>query len=220
VRVASKALTLAAAAVLWTVSVESADSWVEIKSPHFTVVSNAGERSARNIAWQFEQFRLAIEKEWPWARLQLSRPITVIAAKDESSMRTLAPAFWENRSQIHPVSVFATGVDHYYIALRADIPTDDSPNMNPYQPAYWTYTTLSLETAFAHGLPLWFREGLSQVLSNTIVTPTELQFGRPMPSFLSELQHGRYGLAQLMSIRQDSPEYTRELERERYDAQA
>ena len=38
----------------------AADSWVEVKSPHFTVVSNAGERAARSVASDWEQLRVAI----------------------------------------------------------------------------------------------------------------------------------------------------------------
>ena len=37
-------------------------SWVEVKSPNFIVVSNEGERSARNVAWQLEQLRSAIRR--------------------------------------------------------------------------------------------------------------------------------------------------------------
>jgi tetratricopeptide (TPR) repeat protein len=201
----------------------AADSWIEVRSPHFTVVSNASEGTARNIAWQFEQFRSAIEKAFPWARVQLSRPVLVIAAKDENTMRALAPRYWERGNQIHPVSVFAPAADRYYITLRADVhavETEGITPINPYQPAYWIYTTLSLESAFRHGLPLWIREGLSEVLSNTIVTPNELEFGRPMPALLTELQHGRFSLDQLISITSDSAVYTRETERARFTAQS
>jgi hypothetical protein len=50
------------------------------------VVSNAGDGRARNVAWQFEQIRAAIQIGWPWARVQLDRPVIVVAAKDENSM--------------------------------------------------------------------------------------------------------------------------------------
>jgi len=66
------------------------DPWIEVKSPNFTVVSNAGEGRARNVAWQFEQIRAAIQIGWPWARVQLDRPVVVVAAKDENSMKLSA----------------------------------------------------------------------------------------------------------------------------------
>jgi len=58
------------------------DRWIEVKSPHFTVVSNGSDKTARNVAWQLEQIRAAIQAGWPWARVQLDRPVTVVAAKD------------------------------------------------------------------------------------------------------------------------------------------
>ena len=33
----------------------AADTWIEVKSPHFTVISNAGEGSTRRLVWQLEQ---------------------------------------------------------------------------------------------------------------------------------------------------------------------
>jgi len=214
-----KASCLAALLLLTPPSILSAaDSWIEVRSPHFTVLSNAGAGTARNIAWQFEQFRSAIETGWPWARVQLDRPLLILAAKDESTMRSLAPRYWE-RNQIRPASVFATSVDRHYIALRADVQAEESLNTNPYRPAYWSYATLTLESAFARGLPLWFRQGLSEVLSNTIVNSGQLEFGRPMPGYLEELQHGRYNLRELFAIGRDSPVMTRESDRQRFDAQ-
>ena len=70
---------------------QAADPWVEIKSPNFVVLSNAGERRARDVAWQFEQIRAALLAGWPWARPRLDRPVHVIAVKDEATMKALAP---------------------------------------------------------------------------------------------------------------------------------
>lgn len=82
------------AALGWgSAAVHAADSWIEVKSEHFLVISNAGDRTARNVAWQFEQIRSVIGATFPWAKLDLARPLTVIALKDDNSMHALAPAF-------------------------------------------------------------------------------------------------------------------------------
>src|ERR1043166_1920460 len=91
----------------------AADQWIEIKSPHFTVVSNAGQGAARNLAWQMEQIRSAVGAIWPWAHLDLDRPFVVVGAKDEQSMRVLAPRYWEEKGSMHPVSVWTEGADAY-----------------------------------------------------------------------------------------------------------
>jgi len=41
---------------------------LETKSPHFTVVSNAGQKTAESVALQFERVRSMFKKQWAWAR--------------------------------------------------------------------------------------------------------------------------------------------------------
>ncbi len=94
--VAVSAALIAAVLAAWpAVRVAAADKWIEVKSPHFTVVSNASERSARKLAWQLEQVRSATTALWSWARADLNKPLSVIAAKDENSLRALAPQYRE-----------------------------------------------------------------------------------------------------------------------------
>ena len=109
-------IPLLLAVCLWVAprAASAADVWTETASPHFLVVSNAGEKRARDVAWQLAQIRGAIEKGWSWARVQLNRPIVVIAVKDEASMRAVAPRYWEyweKGSTIRPSSVMVSGPD-------------------------------------------------------------------------------------------------------------
>jgi len=194
-------------------------TWVEVRTPHFTIVSNAGEGRAREVGWQFEQFRGAIESGWPWARVQLDRPVIVIAAKDEGGMRTLLPAYFERPRDTWPSSVLVTAPDRHYIAIRSDIRGEDNAVMNPSMTAYWSYTMLTLRRAFAHDLPLWFRIGMAEVLSNTVVRDTELRFGLPIPWHISALQEGRLKLRALLEIESASTSFTDGENRRRFDAQ-
>jgi len=197
----------------------SADTWVETRSPNFTVVSNAGEKKARNIAWQFEQIRAAIEKGWPWSRVKLSLPVVVIAVKDEASMKAMAPYYWEE-NRAHPGSVFATAGDRHYITVRTDVEDQDREGVNPYRAAYWSYALLSIEASFNRGLPLWFVTGLSAVLSNSIVREDAIQFGRPIPAFVRILgQESRLPLNQLFAVTRQTPYYTDSSTKARFDAQ-
>jgi len=198
------------------------DPWVEVKSPNFTVVSNAGEGRARNVAWQFEQIRAAIQIGWPWARVQLDRPVIVVAAKDENSMKLLIPGFWEKSSRdSRPTSVFGTGAGAHYITLRSDVRADDTVGINPYVSSYWSYSALTLNEAFEKPLPLWFRNGLAELLSNSIVRDTEIQFGRAIPWNVASLQQdGRLRLSELVTLDSKSPYYTNGSTRPRFDAQS
>jgi hypothetical protein len=210
------------ALVLGGLSVDAADPWIEVKSPNFIVVSDASERSARNVAWQFEQIRAAIQAGWPWARVQLDRPVTVVAARNENSMKTLVPGFWEKSDRdTRPSSVFGTGAASHFIALRSDARVEDTDGVNPYISSYWSYSILTLNEAFDPPLPLWFRNGLAEVLSNSIVRDSEIQFGRAIPWNLASLQRdGRLRLAELIALNGTSPYYTNGATRSRFDAQS
>ncbi|HSD30247.1 MAG TPA: hypothetical protein VLL75_23305 [Vicinamibacteria bacterium] len=64
-------LSVTVSAVLLAAGVEGAPSpWVEVKSGHFTVITNSGEKAGRRTAWQFEQIRSAPAQLWPWARIE------------------------------------------------------------------------------------------------------------------------------------------------------
>src|SRR5258705_262109 len=142
-------LVSAVLAVLWAVSSAGAadEAWVEMRSAHFQVISNASEGSTRTLTWQLEQIRNVIAVLWPWARVDFSTPLGVIAVKDEGSMRALAPAYWEGKGAVRPVSVWVAGADGPYLAIRADLRGDDRTTLNPHISAYYSYVSLVLQSS-------------------------------------------------------------------------
>lgn len=218
-------LVLAVSIVLWYLAAPAAslaqDNWISVTTPNFTVLSNGSERSTKAIAQQLERVRLAINSTWPWARVQLDRPVVVLAAKDEQTMKLLAPEYWERGSQIKPTSVFAPGPDRYYITLRADVKADDTPDENPYHSAYWSYVSLLLNEAFDPPLPLWLRNGLAGVLANSIVRDTWVEFGRPFSSYVRTFAgEPHLTVANLLTMTADAPYYRNSIERYRFDSQS
>jgi tetratricopeptide (TPR) repeat protein len=198
----------------------AAPAWVEIRSQHFTVLADGGEKTARSVAWQFEQIRTALQQGWPWLGGELDRPIVVVGAKDERSMRTLMPQYWEKGAGFHPVGVFVTEPDRYALVLQTDVRTDGPLGVNPYRQAYWQYGAVALESSGNRGLPLWFTSGFREIISNTNVIDTEVQFGRAIPDHYRRLQQSwPYTLDKLFQITSDSPEYRIEDRRWDYDAE-
>ncbi|MEO8482161.1 MAG: tetratricopeptide repeat protein [Acidobacteriota bacterium] len=197
----------------------AADTWTEVKSDNFTVVSNAGDKKARNVAWQFEQVRSAIRQGFPWAAADLNRPMVIIAAKDEDTMRKLAPEYWEKRGETRPAAVSVSGWDSHYIAVRADL-QEEGQGQNPYRHAYWSYSVLVFEENFNYRLPLWLSIGVASLLSNTTVSSKEIQFGVPIPEYIETLRTSPIiPLPQLLAVTRDSPAYQQSVGRERLDAQ-
>jgi tetratricopeptide (TPR) repeat protein len=164
--------------------------WRRLDTTHFAVLSNASERQTRTLAWQLEQVRSAIALVCPWARVDLSKPVLVLAVKDERSMRALAPQYWGRQKDVRPSSIWMGGPDRHYIAIRADLRVEaDSPApVNPHGSAYFAYISLVLNSSFDHDLPVWFTRGLAGVLSNTLVGDNAVEVGRVIPNHLERLQ--------------------------------
>lgn len=183
--------------------------WVEAKGPNVTVISDAGEGRARDIAWQFEQIREAVVVTFPWIRANLSRPLVAVAARDINTMRTLVPALFERPDGHLFSSSSAGGYDRAYVALRADIRLDDREGVSPYQSAYFQFGLQALGETAA-GLPLWLRRGLSEVISNTLVRDEEIQLGRMLPGHLDVLRsRGRMALRDVVAMANDDPRMNR-----------
>src|SRR5437870_9991061 len=125
-----------------TPSALGADGWVEIKSPHFTIWSVANDGNTRTLLWQLEQVRSALVDFWPWAKVDLPKPLLIFAIKDESGMKTMAPMYWEQKGATHPASVSVTGADRHYMAIRTDAQGEERLTPNPYLTTYSSYPHL------------------------------------------------------------------------------
>src|SRR5574337_1256834 len=68
------------------------DSWTEIRTPHFLVLSNSSEKQARHVADQLERMRLVFQKLLPKAPTDTSMPIAVLAVKNKKDFQALEPA--------------------------------------------------------------------------------------------------------------------------------
>ena len=147
----------------------AAEQWIEVKSAHFVLTSNAGEGATRTLAWQLEQIRSAIAALWPWAKVDLNKPLAVFVLRDEPAMKALAPSFWEQKNGVRPASVWVGGVNQNYLAIRADTEARDQLDINPYVTSYFSYISLILQQSVPASLPMWFSRGLSVVIINTIV---------------------------------------------------
>jgi len=193
-------LVLALFAAIASAGLEAAPApWLEVKSPHFTVITNAGEKQGRRTAWQFEQIRIALVNLWPWAKIDSGRPFVVFAARDETTLKTLGPQYWEGK-QFRPVSFGNQGRDRQFLALRTDVAQPDEQGANPYQSAYWSYTSAVFTRSFPRRLPAWYSRGMAEVMSNTIVRDKELHVGRPMAENLERLrQYSPIPLSEFLS---------------------
>src|SRR2546423_2881710 len=135
--------------------------WIEVRSPHFVVSSNAGEKEARRIADQFEQIRALFHSAFANLRVDPAQPVLILAAKNENTMKLLLPEDWEVKGHVHPAGMYQPGEDKHYVLLRLD-----SGGANPFHALYHEYTHALLHLNFSK-LPLWLNEGLSEFYGNS-----------------------------------------------------
>lgn len=76
-----------------------------MRSPHFIIISNAGEKRARHTAIQFEQIRAVFREVSIPDKPGPAPVIPVLALKDEQSLRLLIPQFWTG-DHARPAGVF------------------------------------------------------------------------------------------------------------------
>src|SRR6267143_126670 len=95
----------------------SSQTWIELRSPHFVVVSNASEHDARRVADQFEMIR-AVFREYFRSTSTNDQPVIIVAAKDESTLKPFLPESWTKKGAAHRSGIFVHGLDKSYVGLR------------------------------------------------------------------------------------------------------
>ncbi len=177
------------------------ENWVEVRSANFIVVSNAGEKQARKTAIRFEQIRAVFRRSIEVASAHPSPVITILAVKDEDSMRALLPEYWA-KGHSHPAGIFTDNQDQYFALIQLD-----APGANPYNTIYHEYYH-SLTLPYFPNLPLWVAEGLAEFWGNTEVSDSGTKMGEANPGLIYELkQSSLIPLNVLFKVDQSSPYY-------------
>jgi tetratricopeptide (TPR) repeat protein len=161
--------------VLWSLvglhpAAAGSRDWVLARSPGFVVVSDAGEKRAREVAQQFEQVR-GLFHEVLQARVDPGRLVIILAMKDEDGLRELLPGYWERKGGKRPAGIFVAGRDKHLVALRLDAAFE-----NPYHVLYHEYTHL-LTGLNVRWLPLWLTEGLAEFWGSSDIDQKEVRWG-------------------------------------------
>ena len=198
-------LYLALSPVFFSGNTFAKDNWIEVKSPHFTVLSNAGEGQSRRLADQFEEFREMFHSTFPAFRLDLGKPLLIFAVKNEDGMKLLLPGYWEVKGHVHPWGIFVPGEAADFVAARTDVQTE-----NPYHVIYHEYTHAIMDLNF-QGLPIWLGEGLAEFFGNSTILDKEVKIGKIAEEHLQTLQTNRLiPIDVLLQADAQSPYYNEE----------
>jgi tetratricopeptide (TPR) repeat protein len=180
-------------------------NWLEVRSPHFIVLSDSSEKQARHVADQFERMRLVFHAMFPQAHVDPGTPIVVLAVKDKKDFQALEPEAYLAKGQIELAGLFLRAPDKNYVLLRLD-----APGEHPYATVYHEYTHL-LSSRAEEWLPLWLNEGLAEFYQNTEIRDKEVLLGEPSPENILLLRQERLlPLATLFTVDHNSPYYHEE----------
>lgn len=176
------------------------DNWVEVRSPNFIVISNGNEKQARKTALQFEEIRQVFRQSLKIASSHPSPMITVIAAKDEDTMKQLLPEDYV-KGHAHHAGYFVGGMNIYFAVVELDEGDED------YETFYHEYYH-SLTVPYFPNLPLWVAEGLAEFYGHTQIEGKSVGMGQADSNLLAELQRQPLiPLDVLFKIDRSSPYY-------------
>ncbi|MBZ5599361.1 MAG: tetratricopeptide repeat protein [Acidobacteriia bacterium] len=198
-------LALCVMAGFAVVACAKTESWLEVRTPHFIVLSNSSEKQARHVADQFERMRTVFHKEFPNAHVDAGSPIIVIAVKDKRDFQALEPEVYLAKGQLNLSGLFLRAADKNYVLLRLD-----AEGEHPYATVYHEYTHF-ISSGAEEWVPLWLNEGLAEFYQNTEIKEKEVLLGEPSAENLLLLRQNRMlPLTTLLAVDYNSPYYHEE----------
>lgn len=184
---------------------DKAETWTEVRSPHFTVVTNSNEKQGRRIADQFERMRSVFHVAFPKLQIDPGSPIVVLAIKDQKDFRALEPEAYLAKGSLKLGGLFLRAPDKNYVLMRLD-----AEGEHPYSVVYHEYTHLLLSKS-AEWMPLWLNEGLAEFYQNSDIREKDVSLGEPSGENILLLRQNKLlPLATLFSVDEKSPYYHQE----------
>ncbi len=173
--------------------------WVEVKSAHFSVVTDAGEKRGREVATRFEQMRAVFAALMTKATVNLPVPLQIVAFKNTKEMRDFAPLWQGKPTKL--AGLFQGGSDRSFIML--DLSAD-----NPWSVVFHEYGHQLMNGNMARQSAPWFEEGFAEFFSTIEVDNKEARVGKvPDHYYYTLRQTGMMKVADLFRVQQNSQTY-------------
>ena len=189
-------LTAVCAAALLAPS-RVAGQWVEVRSPHFSVVTDAGERRGREVALRFEQMRSVFGTLILRNKVNIPVPLQIIAFKSSGGLRRYVP-LWKGKP-VEMAGFYQRGEDRSFIAV------DLSANEG-FRTVFHEYAHLLFDGNYPR-TQAWFDEGFAEYYSTIEIRNKEVEIGRAPPSAPLLLQSSLQPVTALFAVTHDSSTY-------------
>ncbi len=178
--------------------------WVEVSSPHFRILTDAGQAEGVALASHFEKMRETFSALLGAHPADVA-PMLVVALRNGKEFREIEPTAYLGKGKLDLAGYFVWRGPRTYILLRLD---GDGPH--PYATVYHEYTHYLLRDDYTW-MPLWLNEGLAEFYQNTYIHAGEVDLGQPDVNDLMYLRtHSLIPVATLVQITASSPYYHEE----------
>jgi tetratricopeptide (TPR) repeat protein len=185
---------------------DAADAWVEIRSPHFVVATDASDKDARTVAQQFEQIRGLLHSAMRLPKVDPPQPIVIIATQNEQVVKLLLPEDFATKSHTQHVGMYVHERDKDYVLVRINVP-GSNVTPYPYRVVYHEYTHALMRLNF-DTLPLWLEEGIAEFYGNSRMGQKQSKTGEVDARQLSVLQRNSFiPIETLLQVDHTSPFY-------------
>lgn len=150
----------------------AAQTWYEVRSPHFRVVTDGSEKDGRTVAMEFEQMRHVFASLFGREDFESGAPLTIVAARDANTFKNLEPALWKARGD-GIAGEFHTGWEKQFATIRLDTWNDQN------QVVVFHEYSHSVLHANIHWLPTWLDEGLAEYYGYSRFETNKVYVGAP-----------------------------------------
>lgn len=199
--------------ICWRTALTGEQSWTEVRSPHFRVLTDGSDKDARHVARELEQIRGALSEVFPGIRLDSGVPLLVLAPRDENSAKNLAPFFWKEK-RIKPAGFFTHGWDKEFAVVRLDMIQPGA-----YEVVYHEYVH-SVMNRNLRWLPVWLNEGLADFYANTRFEAKRMMVGAPSRRLVYVRGQALIPLEELFKVNYASDYFRDELKAQRFYAES
>jgi tetratricopeptide (TPR) repeat protein len=173
--------------------------WVEVRSPNFSVVTDAGEKKGRDVALHFEQMRSVFGQLLARAKVNLPVPLQIVAFRNTKEMRQVAPIF--NGKPTELAGLFEGSEDHSFIMLDMSVE-------NPWSVVFHEYAHRLMDGNLSFRTDPWFEEGFAEYFSSIEVDNKEARVGKiPEQTYQILQRMGMMKVSDLFGVQQNTKTY-------------
>jgi tetratricopeptide (TPR) repeat protein len=173
--------------------------WVEVRSPNFSVVTDAGEKHGREVAMRFEQMGAAFGALMTKQKINLPIPLQIVAFRNSKELRQVSPLFNGKPTEI--AGLFQGGSDRCFIMLDMSVE-------NPWAVVFHEYAHQLMNGNLQGEFAPWLEEGFAEYFSSIEVDNKETRVGKvPQYEYQILQQAGAMKISDLFRVQQNSKTY-------------